>query len=64
MTKMEKHCQRCKKPSVESLCAQCSENSKQRKGLREIYVSHKGAYGYRLIAGFNLMGYIDDEWEN
>jgi len=32
------------------------------QGKRELYVSHNGSYGYRLIAGFNLMRYIDDEW--
>ena len=62
MTKMDKHCHRCKKLSAETVCAQCSERGMGHKEKREIYVGHNGSYGYRLIAGFNLMRYIEDEW--
>lgn len=59
---MGKHCNSCKKPAAASPCAECSEKHKDKSGKRELFVSHNGGYGYRLIAGFNLMRYIEDEW--
>lgn len=58
---MDKHCHRCKKLSGEAICAQCSKGG-MGQDRRELFVGHSGSYGYRLIAGFNLMRYMEDEW--